>query len=260
MDRFLSFVVKAITESVKDVKGIVLKGSRQTEALVDIWSDYDLEVVLKPGAAVCEQEALRAADRIGLVVGSEIYRHGEHAFLYRTAIEYESQIYLLDMQLSAYTEWIAHQEGPFTVLYGELELGEAVQQGDATGHDPFASYEYEAVWFKYFIAIKRLARHDYLIGLHLLLDLVREYLVVVMIERDAERGTTIHRHGYGERLPAAMDLTLLDTSDPVKVFDFIANVAYEYDNKLVRYIKGYASRYEQVAGYIEQTKRFAARK
>ena len=56
-------------------------------------------------------------------------------------------------------------------------------------------------WFKAAVAITKVVRNDLLIGAHLALDLARDCLVLQMMRRDREKGTTIHRTGgWGNEL------------------------------------------------------------
>lgn len=257
MNSFLSHMVSGIAANLKEVKGIVLRGSQQTDSIVDLWSDTDLLVVLNHGSPVNDQEVIRVINEIGNVVGSEVHWYSEQSLLYKSAIEYESSIHLLDTHICSYDEWISTEslkDQLSTMVYGNLKLGEKIPS--AAGNYSFESYESSNTWFKYFIAIKKFARNDNLVGLHLLLDLIKEYLVVEMIERDIRHETNIHRFGYGEQLPNTIEMSLIDTSDKIKVFDFIANLANEYDKKLVSNMNGYKSRYEQVANYLEKSKQY----
>jgi hypothetical protein len=248
-------VVSGITENLKGVRGIVLRGSHQTDAEVDLWSDTDLLIILNEDFPINEQEIIESINAIGCVVGSEMYRYSEQSLLYRTAVAVDSSIHLLDAHFCSYKEWIlteSQKDQSSTIIYGDLELSERIP--NITEHFSFESYESNNTWFKYFMAIKKFARNDNLIGLHLLLDLVRDYLVVVMIERDIRHGTNLHRFGFEEQLPIAIRLSQLDISDKRGIFDYIAKLAYEYDKKLMSNVKGYTSRYKQVANYVEESK------
>lgn len=256
MNSFLNHAVSGITANLKGVRGIVLRGSQQTDDKVDLWSDTDLLIVLNEGVLVNEQDIIGAINAIGFVIGSELYRYNEQSLLYRTAIAIESSIQLLDMQCCSYEEWIlteSHKDQDSTIIYGDLNLNERIPSSPAESYS-FDSYQSNNTWFKYFYAIKKFARNDNLIGLHLLLDLIRDYLVVGMIERDITHGTNVHRFGYEEQLPSNIRLSQLDVTDKLGVFDFIAKLAYEYDKKLVCNVKGYVSRYSQVAKFLEESK------
>lgn len=90
--------------------------------------------------------------------------------------------------------------------------------------------------------------------MHLLLDLVREYLVLEMVDRDNRGHTNIHRYGDNEELPDALRLSQIDERNPQRVFDYIGHLAYAYDQQLVSGVAGYTSRYPAIREYIEVSK------
>lgn len=109
-------------------------------------------------------------------------------------------------------------------------------------------------WFKYIGAINKFCRHDNLIGMHLLLDLIREYLVLEMVERDRRKNTKIHRYRDHECLPGPINLSQIDESDTTRLLDYIAKLACAYDQKLVSMVDGYTSRVHWAPEYIERSK------
>jgi hypothetical protein len=257
LNTFLSHVINKITTNIKGVKAIVLSGSQQTESIVDLWSDTDLLVILDPGFSTDEQQFIQIIKEFGFVVGSELHKPSEQSIMYRTAIEFECSVQLLDVQICSYTDWIlieSKKNQSYTIVYGQIDIDERTEE---TVEDySFDSYESNSTWFKYFIAIKKFARKDNLVGMHLLMDLIKEYLVVEMIERDIKHRTNIHRFGYEEQLPDTVKLSYVDGSDKVQIFDYIKRLAYEYDKKLMSNIKGYISKYPQIADFIEKSKQF----
>lgn len=87
-----------------------------------------------------------------------------------------------------------------------------------------------------------------------MLDLIREYLVLEMVERDRRKNTNIHRYGDHEFLPGPIELSQIDESDTMRVLDYIAKLAVAYDQKLLSLFKGYISRVHWVLEYIERSK------
>lgn len=257
MDTFLGHAIATLSTNLEGIKAILLRGSKQTDDQVDFWSDTDLLVVFHPGVGVEEKRFVQAIDQIGFVIASELYS-GQESVLYRAAIEFESSVQLLDATVCSHDEWVsteAFKEQSSTIVYGQIET---IERTKANAVDySFDSYKNQInrTWFKYLVAIKKFARDDHLIGMHLLLDLIREYLVLEMIERDIRCGTNIHRFGSGEQLPATMKLSCIDESDRRSIFDYIAKLAYEYDRKLGANIPTYKSRYDQVCAYLERSKR-----
>lgn len=257
MNTILKQVINKITSDITEVKAIVVSGSQQTERIVDFWSDTDLLVILNPGFSVDEQHFIQAIKEIGFIVGSELHRLSKESIMYRTAIEFECSVHLLDVQVCTYNHWLLTESKKnqlFTIVYGDIEPEEVSKE--MVEDYSFNSYETNSTWFKYFIATKKFARNDNLIGMHLLLDLVREYLVVEMIKRDIICKTNIHRFGYEEKVPDTLKLSHIDESNKIQIFDYIKRLAYEYDKNLVAYKDGYKSNYSQVADYIEKSKQY----
>ncbi len=226
MKPFLSHVINVIAAQLEGVQALVLRGSQQTDSVIDLWSDTDLVIILKPLFCTNETDFVRVINSIGFVIGCEMYKYSEHSMLYRTAIDYEYSIHMLDTQICSYGDWIfteSKKDQPSTVVYGNIELDERITE--SARPCSFHSYNSSNTWFKYFMAIKKFARNDNLIGLHLLLDLIREYLVIEMMERDIRQGTNIHRLGYGEQLPDTIKLSQIDVSDKKEIYDYIARLA-----------------------------------
>ena len=69
--------------------------------------------------------------------------------------------------------------------------------------------------FIFYESLKRFSRKDNLIGLYLTLDLIREYLVLEMIDRDIDIGTNIHHFVISESLTKVLNLELLQTSKTI---------------------------------------------
>ncbi|MEO3946708.1 hypothetical protein [Gorillibacterium sp. CAU 1737] len=258
MTDFLEHVLSHLVKQVKELKALVLRGSRQSDldAETDSWSDTDLLIVLNPAAELQKERLFQVIDELGFVIGKEIQGVSEQSVLYRAAIEYEGAVHLLDAHFCSYEEWVsteAYRDQASTLLYGSLEWAEE-RRPAAPMPNPFEAYASDETWFKYFIAIKKFVRQDHLIGLHLLLDLVREYLVVEMLERDKQHGTNIHRFGYGELLPSSLQLSSVDVSRKEELYAYMGRLACAYDAKLLANQEGYRSKAALVIAYLEQAK------
>ena len=255
MSEFLPHLITTLTDRVEGIQAILLYGSQQHPQAVDMWSDYDVCIVMNPSARIDESPFIQAVHDIGTVVGSEVYRR-RHSVLYRTAMEFQSSIYLLDATVSAYQEWNnTVNRDQQTILFGHIEPSSTPNTPPVT-HTVFRPDETAIgpTWFKYMDTVKKFCRQDNLIGMHLLLDLIREYLVLEMVERDQRKRTNIHRYGDHERLPGGIQLSQIDESDTMGVLDYIARLASAYDQKLVSLVEGYTSRVHWVLEYIERSK------
>ncbi len=253
MDEFLSHVIRTLTEGVEDIESIRLYGSQVNPQVVDMWSDYDLWIVLHSSARIDQLRFIQTVNDIGIVVGSELHRK-DHSVLYRTAIAFESSMRLLDATVS-------HEEPPSANLsvwpigmLEHLEPRSTPNMLSVTNPAPRADEtRISLTWFKYMGAINKFCRHDNLIGMHLLLDLIREFLVLEMVERDNRKKTNIHRYGSHELLPEPIRLSNIYESDPKRLLDYIAKLAYAYDQKIVSMVEGYTSRVHWILEYIERS-------
>jgi hypothetical protein len=73
MNAFLTHVIKVLSARVEGIQAMILRGSQQNHQVVDMWSDYDILMVLNPSTSLDEREFLHAVNDIGFVVGSESY-------------------------------------------------------------------------------------------------------------------------------------------------------------------------------------------
>lgn len=101
----MTHVIRTLTHHVEGVQAIVLRGSQQNPQSVDMWSDYDLLIVLNPSTRLDERAFLQAVDSLGPVVGCKRYQD-RHTVLYRAAAEFGSSIQLLDTTVRSYREWL----------------------------------------------------------------------------------------------------------------------------------------------------------
>lgn len=221
MNAFLNHAIKKLTTHLSGIQAIVLRGSHLNQNLVDFWSDIDMLVVLNQEIKINEEQFVKAVSEIGHLVGCEKHNKSE-LILLRAAVSFENSIQLIDVSVCTYKEWVLVESAAdtSTVVYGNVEV--------------------QDIQF---------------IGMHLLLDLVREFLVVEMIERDIRHQTNIHRLGSGESLPKNIKLNSLDEEDKKEVFRYIARLAEAYDTKLQLNVEGYKSNYNRVANYIEESLR-----
>ena len=98
-------------------------------------------------------------------------------------------------------------------------------------------------------------REDALIGLHLLMDLLKEVLVLQMMKRDEKYQTHFHRHGYGKSLPPELDLSKLTYQNKVDILTFLEARARCYDDLLKTTLPIYVSRFEAISLYLHQAQK-----
>ena len=111
-------------------------------------------------------------------------------------------------------------------------------------------------WFKATLAVNKVMRNDMLIANHLLLDLYREYLVVLMIMRDKDLGTSHHRFGgkYNEYVQA-LSITNLDTK--VSVLELINSICEMFDKLVYVTEPDLSGKYIIFRSFLEKAKQEA---
>ena len=108
----------------------------------------------------------------------------------------------------------------------------------------------DEIWLKFFLCVNKFMRNDHLIGLHLLLDLLRDYLVLELEIRDQLKGTNIHRFGDAESLPEKIDPINIDYQNRRATLTYIKDLAKTYDGRLRGGFPHYESRIESLNDYI----------
>lgn len=254
MNISLDPIIQPMTTYLSGIQAIMLRGSHLGQDEIDFWSDLDVLVVLEPGLELNEEQLDQSIAAMGLPIGCEKFKSAE-SIMVRAAIVLESSVQLLDATVCTYNEWVSVEStvNDSRVVYGSIELQDTQRQQSNTFS--FSGYQdrIDSIWLKYFITLKKFARNDYLIGMHLLLDLVREFLVVEMIERDIKHQTNIHRFGYKESFPESLHPGFLDKDYKKEIFYYIDRLAQAYDAKLVANIEGYSSHYKVIADYISDS-------
>ncbi|MBN2393390.1 MAG: aminoglycoside 6-adenylyltransferase [Anaerolineae bacterium] len=201
-----------------EVRAVILTGSlADNDVQADFWSDVDLKVILADGAVDRYHATTDWLASFGRVVGLERhtspliktlrvclegFRRFDFVFIAESALQVESHLL----------------QPPCRVLWSRLpDLEARIAPSPLMTEAPNVSDSdiermADAFWFKAAVTITKVARNDLLIGMHLALDLARDCLVLQMMRRDCEAGTTIHRTGgWGNALVAQL---ILDEAKP----------------------------------------------
>ena len=236
-----------------NIESIYLKGSRQQNEITDYWSDTDLLIVLKENVKLIELYSIWFDNHFKPVIAKQFYEY-EGGIVYRIVSEKNKNIIQYDIQLVTNDFWkknIGGMNKNMTCLYGTDETCSSFIAAVDTYKFTHNEDEINNIWFKYFECIKKIARKDNLIGLHLLLDLIRDYLVLEMMERDIKFGTNTHRFGKSEELPSALDMNSLKENKASDRLQFIKVLAKLFDEKLLEIHEQYISRYDYIEKHIE---------
>lgn len=223
---------------------------------MDYWSDTDLTIVLSKGIELTDSMPDDISKGLGFVLAKEIHRGSERITL-RLVIQQDQRIELLDLSILTFSQLkneISALQGSYQILYGSIpEVPKPLPV------KPSFSFHYSGdsinqTWFVFYQCVKKFMRQDHLIGLHLLMRLVQEYLVIAMIERDQTYQTNIHRFGYREELESDIHPRHLNYMDKDAILDYINRLAFRYDEKLLHSLHDYSSRYAAFELYIENSR------
>ena len=185
--------------------GFILSGSLADEAIqADIWSDVDVKVVLTNDAVDRYFTSIAWLEPFGHIIGLEKHEDPRIKTL-RVCLEGFKRFDFVFIAESALREGYRFQQ-PCKVLWSRLpdiDAHIAPQPAPPEPHpvtgedigDANVARMADAFWFKATVAIGKTARNDLLIAAHLALDLARDCLVLQMMRRDREKGTTVHRTG-----------------------------------------------------------------
>lgn len=205
-------------EQDSEVRAVLLAGSvADDDVQADVWSDVDVKVILTDQAVERYYATTDWLEPWGYVVGLE--RHDSPSVkTLRVCLEGFQRFDFVFIAESTLRQSPYLLRQPCKVLWSrlpDLETYIAPRSPESEYHNvadadlnPIA----DLFWFKATVAITKVARNDLLIGMHLALDLARDCLVLQMMQRDREKGTTIHRTGgWGNEL---VDWLILDRQKP----------------------------------------------
>lgn len=257
MDDSEDFVARAaatLARALGPVDGVVVRGSRAGEAAVDAWSDTDLLVVLAAGARPDPGALRRAVADLGTVVGGEITGDGDPILCRAAIVVRGGAVELVDASVCSHERWrlCEASAAPSRVVLGGIRPADVLPRTVPPAALEAYAARVDGVWWSLALSIKKFARQDNLIGLHLLLDVLREYLVVEMIARDARHGTSVHRFGENEALPEELRLGRLDPSERSALVAYIDALARAYDGALAAGIPGYRGRHAAIASLLDR--------
>ncbi|MEM7375546.1 MAG: hypothetical protein AAF587_43535 [Bacteroidota bacterium] len=256
MDPFVAEIVHLFRTELK-VEAIVLLGSQVDRAETDYWSDIDMTIVLASGQDIEKDQIVKATHGLGQLICKEEFETQE-VFSQRLVLLRNKKIERVDVKTCTLKAWRRIRfsaESRHRILYGSpLEINRR-EDRELFG---FGQAEKERtrihnIWFLFFECVKKFMRNDNLIGLHLLLDLVREYLVLRMQERDVKYQTNIHKKGNREQLPQSIEFDQLAYQSKQEVLTYLKSLATEIDQELRKQYEGYESRLALATQYLQES-------
>lgn len=247
-------------EGDPDARAVILSGSLATEDVqADVWSDVDVKIVLADHAVGRYYASTDWLASFGRLIGLERYDSPAVKTL-RVCLEGFQRFDLVFIAESALQEGYRLQP-PCKVLWTKLPDLDACVAPQATPSKPQAvtvadiASMADAFWFKASVAITKVARDDLLIAAHLALDLARDCLVLQMMRRDREKGTTVHRTGgWGNDLVAELPWNGQNPSAS-NILNLIQWSCETFDTLAIDLAPGYAPRAPNFEPALDHAKR-----
>lgn len=258
MDQIINKIVRLFTES-KDIKiaSIILTGSKVNGLELDFWSDTDIVIILQPEEKIFKEKIEHIIFKLGQVIGKEEYTSSD-TLTQRLIININGLIEKTDIKIYTYSAWIYQNSNivnEYKLLYGDELKFEIKDQKSLIKTDEIKEpvNKINQIWFLFFECVKKFMRNDNLIGLHLLLELIQEFLVLKMNERDLEYKTHIHKKGYKEELPNEINLNQINYQNKREILDYIKNLSIQIDNQMKKQLEGYQSRAVVFTKYLRES-------
>lgn len=190
----------------------------------DLYSDIDISVtvVLPKNGSITPEEYMKRIDRFGVTSDTALgwmFVPVNHVcrIIFKNGMRYD---FIFEFE---YADDV------------EIELGETKLQAD---NPDWPSDNINRFWFTQIQALGKLYRRDYLISSHLANMNCNDTLVMQMIMRDQEKGTSHHRYGSSEELEYVKELGKAPymSEDPAfnRIADHIYAAALSYD-RLAKY-------------------------
>lgn len=242
-----------IKEIDDQLSSIYLKGSKRDNLESDYWSDIDM-LIVSDSENISELYAKGLDLLFNPIQGKQLYKY-EGCITYRVTsgikslIQYDLQIVSNEF-FKKYKCDLLHD---VDLIFGEQEAEICDNHVDAKFEHKYNLVAIENIWFIFYESVKKISRKDNLIGMHSILDLVREYLVLEMVERDILLSTNIHRYGKDERLPDCLEMHLLQSDCQLDKLEFIIQLSKIYDNKLVEIHSNYISRIKLFEKHVKRS-------
>lgn len=105
--------------------------------------------------------------------------------------------------------------------------------------------------FKSMLAVYKVVRNDLLIALHLTLEMMQDYLVLGMILRDREYGTSHHREGgMGNHLVEHLDAQRTPYTQ-AGILDQVAQISIDFDGLAKEWSPDYHPQRESLLAWIQ---------
>ena len=195
---------------------IMIEGSLQRPAELDLYSDVDMKILLRDNTPINTEVLLESvAAEFAPVLGFEVISHLREDAV-RVCLENGMRFDLV-FRYPSDKEPVAEDESFSCKIYNVVNQ----------------------FWFFAAMVLVKLGRKDNLIAAHLSLELCQLLIVIQMLVRDNKKGTAVHRFGDSEIVSAPFNLGN-DTAD--EILAMLLSAAIKMDNELERLNLGYAKK------------------
>ena len=248
----------------EDVRALILTGSLADDSVAeDEWSDLDLTIVVSDNAVARFFSSRDWLESFGQIVGLEQH-DGADVKTVRVCFAPCKRVDVSLIPRSVLSRSVK-QKGA-AVCRAHAVIWSKIPELDSWISSLFldpalakvADYDIAQMadnfWFKASVAFGKTMRNDLLVALHLALDLARDCLVLQMMRRDREKGTTIHRFGgFGNDMVSRL-CTGNRTYSPVEILDLVIRSGELFDELACDLSPVYTPRSSLLLPAIERAK------
>ncbi|MBI1278321.1 MAG: hypothetical protein GC179_09360 [Anaerolineaceae bacterium] len=260
------------TETIADVqrlfatnpymKGLILVGSNASGE-ADLWSDVDFVCIIEDTAVNQFYPTTEWLTLLGHVFAVEQFISQDRRVTRVCFTDFRRAdfIFIAENTLTTIDQWFYPRSQTRLLFSKSAIVSEALKSFPESEKVPpqFDDQQYEEMnnrfWFKAVMSVNKVMRNDLLIGLHLALDLSRDCLVLGMLFRDREAGTSVHRFGgpYNEIVD---DLGLCNNehSKVERILNIILQSAKTYDRLASQWSSAYRQSYPLFAEWVKAAK------
>lgn len=235
--------IKKLFSNYNSVHGLAISGSLNTD-IVDIWSDIDLIVVVEDDKIPEFANDLGWLKPLGTIFAYQ-NKGDEYSTTIRVVFEDFKRTDFVFTTVSALKAIVQSPRSNLwqniKVIYSDSEVIKTLLDSEYIPEKPkeFSKKQFQDLvnnfWFISSLSLSKVIRKDLLVALHLALDLYKECLLLAILIRDKETGTTLHKTGgMGNDLAKSIHIPLKDTSQEA-ILDLLKQCGQEFQKLCVKW-------------------------
>jgi predicted nucleotidyltransferase len=254
MNREQAFLMSGFLSQNSSVKQIMLYGSvAQNHLNTDMFSDCDMVIITDDDMEFFSNH-LDWISEFKTVFGYEKYCE-EHHITIRVCFDDFTRYDLVFYKESSFKEKGKDIlfKNEYEVLYSRMSCRRLTGKTFEKEKSIMESESVHRFWFMVVIAFCKLMRGDYLIGSHLILELMQELIVLQMKERDTKKGTSSHRYGEKEAITVFKEIESIGlVSNKESLIRVLKKTCSVYETEMIKLEKDYRARLEILDDWIER--------